>query len=73
MYRSEEIKEFEKLVKNKFEVYNSLFLNLPYSNIRNIGMFIPLLQQLCKSGLEDGKEPQEILDNFFQSPHKYHN
>ncbi len=66
MYRSEEIKEFEKLVKNKFEVYNSLFLNLPYSNIRNIGMFIPLLQQLCKSGLEDGKEPQEILDNFFK-------
>jgi phosphoenolpyruvate carboxylase len=65
MYRSEEIIEFEKLVKNKFEVYNSLFLNLPFSEIRNIGMFIPLLQQVCRKGLQDGKEPLEILENFF--------
>lgn len=65
MYRSEEIIKFEKLVKNKFEVYNSLFLNLPFSEIRNIGMFIPLLQQLCRKGLQEGKEPSEILENFF--------
>ncbi len=64
MYRSDEIKEFEKLVRNKFEVFNSLFLNLPF-NIRNIGMFIPVLQQLCKTGLNSGKDPIEILDNFF--------
>ena len=65
MYKSEELKEFEKSVKNKFDVYNSLFLNLPYSNIRNIGILIPLLHQVCKSGFESGKEPQEILDSFF--------
>ncbi len=65
MYKSEELKEFEKSVKNKFDVYNSLFLNLPYSNIRNIGILIPLLHQVCKSGFEAGKEPQEILDSFF--------
>ncbi|MEJ2194619.1 MAG: phosphoenolpyruvate carboxylase [Ignavibacteriaceae bacterium] len=58
-------KEFEKLVKNKFEVYNSLFLNLPFNKIRDTGMFIPLLQQVCKSGLNAGKEPIEILDEFF--------
>jgi phosphoenolpyruvate carboxylase len=59
-------KEFEKLVKNKFEVYNSLFLNLPFNKIRDTGMFIPLLQQVCKSGLESGKEPIVILDEFFK-------
>jgi len=58
-------KEFEKLVRNKFEVYNSLFLNLPFSKIRDTGMFIPLLQVVCKNGLEAGKEPTEILDDFF--------
>jgi len=63
---SEEKKEFEKLVKNKFELYNSLFLNLPFSNVRNTGIFIPLLQQVCKSGLESGKEPLEILETFFK-------
>ncbi len=65
MYKSEELKEFEKSVKNKFDVYNSLFLNLPYSNIRNIGILIPLLHQVCKSGFESGKEPKEILESFF--------
>jgi phosphoenolpyruvate carboxylase len=59
-------KEFEKLVKNKFEVYNSLFLNLPFNKIRDTGMFIPLLQQVCKSGLDSGKEPIEILNDFFK-------
>jgi phosphoenolpyruvate carboxylase len=59
-------REFEKLVKNRFEVYNSLFLNLPFSNIRSIGMYIPLLQQVCKSGLDSGKEPLDILDSFFE-------
>ncbi len=61
----ESLKEFNKSVKNKFEVYNSLFLNLPFRNIRQTGMFIPLLQQICKKGLEAGKEPIDIIDNFF--------
>ena len=67
MNTSEVKNEFDKLVKNKFEVYNSLFLNLPFNNIRNTGMFIPLLQQVCKNGLEAGKDPIEILDSFFKT------
>ena len=58
-------KEFEKLVKNKFYVYNSLFLNLPYPNIGNIGMLIPLIQNVCKHGIDSGKDPLETLDSFF--------
>lgn len=58
-------KEFEKLVKNKFNVYNSLFLNLPYPNIRNTGILIPLLYEVCKGGLDSQKDPIEILDSFF--------
>ncbi len=58
-------KEFDKLVKNKFNIYNSLFLNLPYPNISNIGMLIPLLHNVCKHGLDSGKDPLETLDLFF--------
>ena len=36
---------FEKLVNNKFEIYNSLFLNLPYNRVNNVGILIPLLFQ----------------------------
>ncbi len=66
MNSSEVKKEFGKLVKNRFEVYNSIFLNLPFSKIRDTGMFIPLLQRVCKKGLQAGKDPIEILDEFFK-------
>ncbi|MBN1406397.1 MAG: phosphoenolpyruvate carboxylase [Calditrichaceae bacterium] len=59
------IKEFEKTVKNKFDVYNSLFLNLPFKGISNIGVLIPLMQRHCREGLEAGSDPIEILDSFF--------
>jgi len=59
------VKEFESQVNNKFKLYNSLFLNLPYPNVSNIGILIPLLHKVCKQGLEEGKDPQETLDLFF--------
>ena len=61
-----QIKEFEKSVKNKFDIYNSLFLNLPFQGIEKLGMLIPILQQECKNGLDAGKEPIDILDSFFK-------
>ncbi|MEO1012587.1 MAG: phosphoenolpyruvate carboxylase [Bacteroidota bacterium] len=67
MQTSEKLKEFKKSVTNKFNVYNSLFLNLPYRNIENVGMLIPLLFHQCEKGLKSGKEPLEILDDFFDN------
>ncbi len=62
-----QIKEFEKSVRNKFDIYNSLFLNLPFQGIEKLGILIPILQQECKSGFDAGKEPVDILDSFFKS------
>ncbi len=59
------VKEFDKSVRNKFNVYNSLFLNLPFQGISNVGMLIPLMHHVCEKGLSEGKDPQEILDFFF--------
>jgi phosphoenolpyruvate carboxylase len=63
----ENLKVFDRSVKNKFNVYNSLFLNLPFRKIGNIGMLIPLLQHVCKQGLGTGRDPLEILDSFFKN------
>ena len=57
---------FKKAVKNKFDVYNSLFLNLPFRKISNIGMRMPLLQHVCQQGLDAGTDPLGILDAFFE-------
>lgn len=67
MPQSERLDEFKKSVHNKFNIYNSLFLNLPYQNIENVGMLIPLLLDQAEKGLKSGKNPQEILDAFFQN------
>jgi len=67
MNNPERLLEFKKSVNNKFNVYNSLFLNLPYRNIENVGMLIPLLLDQCQKGLASGQNPQEILEEFFQN------
>ncbi len=67
MSQKERLTEFQKSVKNKFNVYNSLFLNLPYTEGEEIGILIPLLFQECEKGLKEGLHPGEILDRFFGS------
>ena len=67
MYQSKRVEKFGKLVNNKFDIYNSLFLNLPYTQDNNIGMLIPMLYRVCKQGLEAGDSPQKILDSFFRN------
>lgn len=57
---------FNKEINNKFSVYNSLFLNLPYPNISHIGILIPLLTEFSSVGLSEGKDPLQILELFFK-------
>jgi phosphoenolpyruvate carboxylase len=46
-------------------MYNSLFLNLPYTGIYRTGTFLPLLQQSCETGFDKGKDPKSIVKKFF--------
>lgn len=61
------VKEFDKSVRNKFNVYNSLFLNLPFQGISNVGMLLPLMHHICQQGLASGNDPMQILDSFFSA------
>ena len=65
MQRSKRLDEFKKSVTNKFNIYNSLFLSLPYADMENVGMLVPLLFEQCEAGLSEGRKPQDILENFF--------
>lgn len=67
MQQSKRLLEFKKSVTNKFNVYNSLFLSLPYTDMENVGMLVPLLFEQCEKGLQAGKKPQDILENFFSN------
>jgi len=63
--QSRRLKEFKRTVTNKFALYNSLFLSLPFGDVKNVGKLLPLLTDQCEQGLSEGKSPQEILEVFF--------
>ncbi|NYJ28373.1 phosphoenolpyruvate carboxylase [Allomuricauda sp. ARW1Y1] len=67
MQQTKRLEEFKKSVTNKFNIYNSLFLSLPYKNVENVGNLVPLLLDQCEKGLKEGKDPQEILEVFFSN------
>lgn len=56
---------FSQAVSTRYHIYNSLFLNLPFSHIYRTGTLLPLLQQYTEEGFEAGKDPQDIIKNFF--------
>ncbi len=65
MLHEEKKEKFRQLVENKFQIYNSLFMSLPYDKMSNIGMLLPFLYEESKVGYEAGKSPEEIVESFF--------
>lgn len=65
MRNTDRKEKFRQIVENKFQIYNSLFMSLPYDKMSNIGMLLPFLYEESKEGYDAGKTPEEILENFF--------
>lgn len=57
---------YSQAVSTRYHIYNSLFLNLPYSGIYRTGTLLPLLQQACEEGFENGRDPRSIIRKFFR-------
>jgi phosphoenolpyruvate carboxylase len=56
---------YSDAVSTRYHIYNSLFLNLPYTGIHRTGTLLPLLQQACEAGFAKGKDPRSIIKKFF--------
>ncbi|WP_435525082.1 hypothetical protein [Chryseobacterium indoltheticum] len=54
-------------MENKFQIYNSLFMSLPYDKMTNIGMLLPFLFEESKNGYDEGKTPVEIIEEFLKT------
>jgi len=62
---SKNIDHFKNDIAVKFQLYNSLFLSLPFVKIEKTGILLSLLLNQCEEGYLDGKTPPEIIDAFF--------
>ena len=58
-------KRFNQNILTKYQIYNSIFITLPFDNISNTGVLMPLLKSECEKGFAKGLTPLEIIDNFF--------
>jgi phosphoenolpyruvate carboxylase len=56
--------KFQEFVGIKFQLYNSLFLSLPFYGVDKTGILLSLFNEQCEVGFAGGKSPSEIVDGF---------
>lgn len=61
------LQKFQDSVGIKFQLYNSLFLSLPFYGVDKTGILLSLFNTQCEEGYADGKSPLEIIDSFFEN------
>ena len=58
---------FQEFVQSKYELYNGLFMSLPFDGVRQTGMLLPVFEESCKKGFQKNQRPDEIVEEFFFS------
>lgn len=57
---------FNNEVVSRFELYNSLFLTLPFYKVKDTGTLLPLFIKYCEDGVRQHQTPAEIITAFFE-------
>ena len=57
---------FNQNVLSKYQIYNSIFMTLPFDSITKTGVLLPLFHETCKNGFENGEDPTTIVNTFFK-------
>ncbi len=61
------LEKFQNSVGLKFQLYNSLFLSLPFYGVDKTGILLSLFSNECEEGFANNKSPQEIIESFFDA------
>lgn len=57
---------FKQHVLSKYQIYNSIFMTLPFDAITKTGALLPLFHETCQKGFKNGDDPTTIVDTFFK-------
>jgi phosphoenolpyruvate carboxylase len=66
MARKTKSERFNDYVVSKFEIYNSLFLTLPFDSIPQTSLLLPLFKDFCSKGYDANLSPKKIVDLFLR-------
>ncbi len=64
MIKNDCLDNFYEHVILKYQIYNGLFLDLPFEKITYIGSQLPVFSEICLRGLNQGKHPKELIKDF---------
>jgi phosphoenolpyruvate carboxylase len=64
MARKPKIERFNEKILSRFQIYNSLFLTLPFKNIKRTSLLLPLFADHCQQQFGLKKNPNEIVKLF---------
>ncbi len=56
---------FNQNVLSKYQIYNSIFMTLPFDTITKTGALLPLFHETCEKGFANEDDPTTIVDTFF--------
>ena len=59
------LQAFKEQVDLKYQLYNALFLTLPFPELKRYGKELPVFAHECKEGLTQGKSPIQIVEDYF--------
>ena len=67
MHKQPKLTRFNENVLAKYQIYNSIFMTLPFDTITKTGVLLPLFHDICKEGFSNKQNPSEIVENFFKT------
>ncbi len=62
--RKTKLERFNEYVLGKYQLYNTIFMTLPFDDISDTGTLLPLFSKFCKKGYSEDKSPTEIINEF---------
>ena len=67
MHKQPKLTRFNENVLAKYQIYNSIFMTLPFDAIGKTGVLLPLFHEVCKKGFENKLNPTQIVESFFKT------
>jgi len=62
---------FENEVLTRFELFNSLFMTLPFYQVKHTGTLLPFFTTHCERGVAERLDPEAIIESFFGQYEQY--
>lgn len=62
---------FNNEVVTRFDLYNSLFLTLPFYQVKSTGTLLPFFKSHVEEGISQKLSPVEIIESFFTRYQQY--